>query len=102
MQQLNRGAGRQIHAVVLTLLVASLISACTTQLTEAGKQVNLVTASSANSCKVIKGFSVKGSSNGDALNTAFNKTAELGGDSVSVINVGEDAKIQVAALKCRH
>ncbi|AGL83940.1 hypothetical protein PFLCHA0_c21690 [Pseudomonas protegens CHA0] len=45
---------------------------------------------------------MKGSSNGDALNMAFNKAAELGADSMSVVNVGSASDIQAAALKCRQ
>ncbi|WP_339529346.1 hypothetical protein [Pseudomonas mucidolens] len=93
---------RTLHSVSLLLMIATSTVACTTQLTDAGQQVNLVTASSAQACQVIKGFTVKGSSNGDALNMAFNKAAELGGDSMSVVNVEEDARIQAAALNCRR
>ncbi|WP_411389082.1 hypothetical protein [Pseudomonas sp. MPB23] len=93
---------RNLHAVPLLILIAVLIPACTTQLTEAGKQIHLVTASSAQGCSVVKAFTVQGSSNGDALNLAFNKAAEVGGDSVSVIHVGEGGKMQAAALKCRR
>jgi hypothetical protein len=33
---------------------------------------------------------------------AFNKAAELGADSMSVVNVGSASDIQAAALKCRQ
>lgn len=91
---------RNLLTVSLVLMAAASVTGCTTQLTDAAKQVNLVTAASAQSCDVVKAFTVQGSSNGDALNIAFNKAAELGADSVSVVNVGEDARIQAAALKC--
>jgi hypothetical protein len=93
---------RNLHAAPLLILIAVLISACTTQLTEAGKQINLVTASSAHACNVVKAFTVQGASNGDALNTAFNKAAEVGADSVSIVDVGDGGKMQVAALNCRR
>ncbi|WP_443700606.1 hypothetical protein [Pseudomonas sp.] len=93
---------RNLHAAPLLILIAVLISACTTQLTEAGKQINLVTASSANACHVVKAFTVEGSTNGDALNTAFNKAAEVGADSVSIVDVRDGGKMQVAALNCRR
>ncbi|MGE8412249.1 MAG: DUF4156 domain-containing protein [Pseudomonas sp.] len=92
---------RHLSTALLGLFTATMICACTTQLTDAGRQVNLVTAASAQACKVLKAFTVKGSSNGDALNMAFNRAAELGGDSVSVIDVGDDASLQAAALQCR-
>ncbi|MBC2656990.1 hypothetical protein H7A76_16245 [Pseudomonas sp. MSSRFD41] len=93
---------RHLSTALPGLVMATLLCACTTQLTEGGRQVNLVTAASAQACKVLKAFTVKGSSNGDALNMAFNRTAELGGDSVSVIDVGDDSSLQAAALQCRR
>ncbi|WP_053157389.1 hypothetical protein [Pseudomonas protegens] len=93
---------RNLRGLVLLVVATASVSACTTQLTEAGKQVDLVTASSAQACKVLTAFTVKGSSNGDALNMAFNKAAELGADSMSVVNVGSASDIQAAALKCRQ
>ncbi|MGC5698714.1 hypothetical protein J4P02_00765 [Pseudomonas sp. NFXW11] len=93
---------RHLPAVILLFAVATSLYACTTQLTAAGRQVNLVTAASAQSCKVLKAFTVKGWSNGDALNLAFNRAAELGGDSLAVVDVGEDSRLQAAALQCRQ
>jgi len=93
---------RYLHAAPLLILIAVLISACTTQLTEAGKQINLVTASSAHACNVAKAFTVQGASNGDALNMAFNRAAEVGADSVSIVDVGDGGKMRVAALNCRR
>ncbi|AZC27068.1 MULTISPECIES: hypothetical protein [Pseudomonas] len=89
-----------LRVALLLFVPLTLICGCTTQLTEAGRQVSLVTAASAQACKVLKPFTVKGSSNADALNMAFNKSAELGGDSVAVVDVADDSSIQAAALQC--
>ncbi|MBA1204817.1 hypothetical protein G7009_24175 [Pseudomonas capeferrum] len=84
-----------------TLLMSALLGGCTTQLTEKGQQINLVTASSVNACYLVETFTVQGWSADDALNTAFNKAAELGVDSMGVKSVSEGDEITALAFDCR-
>ncbi|MDH0640179.1 DUF4156 domain-containing protein [Pseudomonas sp. GD03860] len=86
-----------------SLLLTALLSGCTTQLTEKGEKVGLVTAAKAAGCGLIDTFTVQGDSADDALNIALNKAAELGGDSLgveSVNEIGGDSEIKGVALTC--
>nr|BFD40946.1 hypothetical protein FFPRI1PSEUD_24450 [Pseudomonas sp. FFPRI_1] len=89
-----------LRLFISTLTISISTLACTTQLTEEGRNIKLVTVSSVQGCKILEAFTVKGSSNNDALNQAFNKAAKLGGDSIGIVNMGENFSIQVAALRC--
>lgn len=82
------------------LLATALLPGCTTQLTEKGQQVNLVTASSVNACDLIDTFTLQGSSADDAINLAFNRAGELGADSMGVKSVDEDGEIKALAFNC--
>lgn len=91
---------RNLYSLSLLLITATSILGCVTQLTESGSKISLVTASSVNSCDVVTGFTVRGFSNDDALNIAFNKTAQFGGDSMSILDISDYAEITAAALIC--
>lgn len=85
------------------LLLTALLTGCITQLTDDGARVNLVTAPKAASCEVIKPFKFQGSSADDALNTALNEAAKLGGNGLgveSVTDVEGRTEINGVALKC--
>lgn len=85
------------------LLLTTLLVGCTTQLTEKGEKVGLVTAPKAAGCVLIDAFTAQGDSADDALNIALNQAAALGGDSLgveSVNEVGGDSEIKGVALKC--
>lgn len=85
------------------LLLIALLTGCTTQLTNEGAKVNLVTAPKASACDVIDVFKVQGGSADDALNLALNQAAEMGGNGLgveSVNEVGGDSEINGVALKC--
>ncbi|UVL43214.1 hypothetical protein LOY55_14450 [Pseudomonas sp. B21-040] len=91
-------------SVTLTLIAMVTISACSTQLTEKGFNVNLVTASSSDQCSLIKMFTVQGSDPDETLRMAFNEAAVLGADSMAVADGKETAsgaEIKGAALTCR-
>lgn len=81
----------------------TMLSACSTQLTEQGQGVNLVTASSSSQCDLIKMFSVQGSGPDETLRLAFNAAGALGADSMAVADGKETpdgAQITGAALLC--
>lgn len=87
------------------LLLTALLAGCTTQLTNEGAKVNLVTAPTASACDVIGEFNTQGSSADDALNIALNQTAKMGGNGLGVESVNEvdgDSEINGVALKCRR
>lgn len=88
-------------ALVFTTML--LLSACSTQLTEQGVKVDLVTAASSNQCSLVKMFTVRGSSPDETLRMAFNEAAALGADSMAVADGKETsggAEITGAALTC--
>lgn len=92
-------------ALLRTLLMTTFLHGCTTQLTEKGSKVGLVTAAKAAGCELVDSVKVKGSSADDALNSALNKAAALGGDSLGVESVDEvdgDAEVKGVALKCQR
>lgn len=85
------------------LALAALLTGCTTQLTEKGEKVGLVTAAKASGCVLINTFTVQGNSADDALNIALNKAANLGADSLGVESLEEVARnseLKGVALKC--
>jgi outer membrane PBP1 activator LpoA protein len=87
------------------LLLSTLLTGCTTQLTREGAKVNLVTAPKASACDVIHEFKAQGSSADDALNIALNQAAEMGGNGLGVESVNEvrgDSEINGVALKCQR
>ncbi|MNN85175.1 hypothetical protein D3C81_2024330 [compost metagenome] len=91
--------------VAAVLLMTALLTGCTTQLTNEGAKVSLVTAPKASACDVIDVFKVQGGSADDALNLALNQAAEMGGNGLgveSVSEVGGDSEINGVALKCRR
>lgn len=91
--------------VVVTLVMTTLLASCTTQLTDEGEKVGLVTAAKASNCVLLGTFTARGSSADDALNIAFNRAAKLGGDGLGVVSVDEvdgDAEIKGAALTCHR
>ncbi|MNF50982.1 hypothetical protein D3C76_739550 [compost metagenome] len=91
-------------SMTLTLTAMVTISACSTQLTEKGFNVNLVTASSSDQCSLIKMFTVQGSDPDETLRMAFNEAAALGADSMAVADgkeIASGAEIKGAALICR-
>ena len=91
-------------SVTLTLMAMVTISACSTQLTEQGLKVNLVTASSSNQCSLIRMFTVQDSDPDDTLRMAFNEAGALGADSMAVADgkeIASGAEITGAALICR-
>ncbi|MDD2050549.1 hypothetical protein [Pseudomonas putida] len=86
-------------------LLITLLAGCTTQLTNEGAKVSLVTAPKAAGCDVIHEFKAQGSSADDALNIALNQTAKIGGNGLGVESVNEvdgDSEINGVALKCRR
>lgn len=96
---------KRTSTVSTAFFLAVLLSGCTTQLTEGGENVSLITAAKASGCELINSLTVQGSSADDALNSALNETAKLGGDSLaveSVDEVGGDTEIKGGALKCRQ
>ncbi|MEG0861825.1 MAG: hypothetical protein RSG79_19695 [Pseudomonas sp.] len=91
--------------MVAVLLLIALLTGCTTQLTNEGAKVSLVTAPKASACDVIDVFKVQGGSADDALNLALNQAAEMGGNGLgveSVNEVGGDSEVNGVALKCRR
>lgn len=91
--------------IVLILLLTALLAGCTTQLTDKGAKVGIVTAAKATGCNVMEEFTVQGSNADDALNLALNKAGALGGDSLGVESVNEidgDAEVKGVALKCQR
>ncbi|KJK06960.1 MULTISPECIES: hypothetical protein [Pseudomonas] len=91
--------------LTVTLCIAAvLLGGCSTQLTEAGAKVSLVTAASSEHCNLLQMFTVQGSDPDETLRMAFNRAADLGADSMAVANGEENtdgAKIEGAALRCR-
>ena len=90
--------------VTLAFAAIGVLPACSTQITERGFNVNLVTASSSNQCRLIEMFTVKGSDPDDTLRRALNQAAVLGADSMAVADGKETAggaEIRGAALICR-
>ena len=85
------------------LVLTTMISACSTQLTEQGLGVSLVTASSSNQCNLIKMFTVRGSGPDETLRLSFNAAGALGADSMAVADgkeTSDGAEITGAALIC--
>ncbi|MCW2271351.1 hypothetical protein D3C77_00640 [compost metagenome] len=82
---------------------AALVGGCSTQLTEAGAKVDLVTAASSQHCNLLSMFTVQGSDPDETLRMAFNRAAVLGADSMAVADGKETtdgAEINGAALVC--
>ncbi|NMY02184.1 hypothetical protein HBO12_04425 [Pseudomonas sp. WS 5059] len=87
----------------LTFLAMATLCACSTQLTEQGLNVNLVTATSSNQCNLVRVFTVRGASADETLRMAFNEAGALGADSMAVADGKETpdgAEITGAALIC--
>lgn len=96
---------KRTSAVSALSLLAALLCSCTTQLTEEGEHVSLITVAKAFGCELVDTLTVQGASADDALNSALNETARLGADSLavdSVDEVGGDTEITGGALKCRQ
>ncbi|MBY8971791.1 MULTISPECIES: hypothetical protein [Pseudomonas] len=94
-----------LFPVTLAFAAVSVLPACSTQLTERGFNVNLVTASSSNQCRLIEMFTVQGSGPDDTLRRALNRAAVLGADSMAVADgkeTADGAEIRGAALICRQ
>ncbi|MCO7634102.1 DUF4156 domain-containing protein [Pseudomonas guariconensis] len=87
-------------STAITLAIA--LAGCTTQLTEKGQRVNLITASSVHACDLVELFTLKGSSADDAMNLAFNKAGELGANSVGVKSVSGSGEITALAFNCHR
>lgn len=91
--------------VPMILMATVTICACSAQLTEQGRNVNLVTASSSNQCSLIRMFTVRGAGPDETLRMAFNEAGALGADSMAVADGKETpgaAEITGAALICRQ
>ncbi|MCW8279115.1 hypothetical protein IMF27_29510 [Pseudomonas sp. PCH199] len=91
-------------SVALALIALGSISACSTQLTQKGSKVDLVTASSSDGCILIKMFTVKGSNRDETLRMAFNEAGVLGADSMAVADgkeIATGAEINGVALSCQ-
>lgn len=96
---------RALFWSAIALSAMASLTACTTQLTKAGSKVDLVTASTADHCDLIKIFTVKGSDADDALRMAFNDSAQLGADSMAVASgrkTDSGTEIDAAALTCHR
>lgn len=92
-------------SLALALIATASMSACSTQLTPEGSKVNLVTASSADRCDLLKMFTVQGSDPDETLRIAFNEAAKLGADSMAVAAGRETAigsEINGVALNCQQ
>lgn len=91
-------------SVALALIALASISACSTQLTEKGSKVDLVTASSSDRCNLIKIFTVQGLDPDETLRMAFNEAGALGADSMAVADgkeIATGAEINGVALSCQ-
>lgn len=94
---------RNSLSFAIALIATASISACSTQLTQDGSNINLVTASSADHCDLLKIFTVQGSDPDETLRIAFNEAARLGADSMAVAGGRETStgsEISGAALNC--
>ena len=91
----------------LVALVALALAGCAS-LTDEGAKVRVVSEQTRQGCKFVKLVTVRASLGpdkpGQALKTAYNQTAEAGGDSFFVINQNQDlidgASIAGEVLKC--
>ncbi|PHN56244.1 hypothetical protein AO268_30250 [Pseudomonas sp. ICMP 8385] len=90
---------------LLTLMAMATLCACSTQLTEQGLNVSLVTATSSNQCNLIRMFTVRGAGADETLRMALNEAGALGADSMAVADgkeTSDGAEITGAALICRQ
>ena len=91
--------------LIMTFAAMVSLTACTTQLTGKGSKVDLVTASTADHCDLIKIFTVEGSDADEALRIALNDSAQLGADSMAVASgrkTDSGTEIDAAALTCHR
>ncbi len=80
-----------------------LLAGCSTQLTEAGSKVELITPTAADQCDMMDMFKVTGSSTDDVLHKVLNHVAEIGGDSAGISSgrdVADGREVTAVALKC--
>ncbi|MDN7143487.1 hypothetical protein KC131_22810 [Pseudomonas sp. JQ170] len=86
-----------------TCIASVFVAGCSTQLTDAGAKVDLVTAASSQHCDLVSMFTVQGADPDETLRMAFNRAAVLGADSLAVADgkeTSDGAEINGAALVC--
>ncbi len=93
------------HMTLSFFVVVGSLYGCARPLTEAGAEVELITAPHAQGCEIIQAFSVGGSSYDDILRQVLNRAAELGGDSASIVDglaTAETDYVDAFALRCKE
>lgn len=94
---------------IFTLVIISVLCACTSNLTNQALQLKPITAANRDGCEFVKNFSTSSAGNGmmgnatAAMNTALNYAADAGANSYYVVSRSDTifgSAVTIEAYKC--